>query len=300
MKQLRKRFIYFNMLVITCIMIFLTAIVVHSGRMTTSRIIMSILIVMVLVFIGSWLLSKMAITPIKAAWQKQIDFTADASHELRTPLSTIQTNLDVVLSNPTATVESQLKWLKNIEAESKRMSNLVANLLLLSRADADEEIISIEDLNLSSLLVDVISPYDTIVEQKGICMNMFIKEDVVIKGDQDRMRQLIVILLDNAIKYTDSGGEIDISLSCDKNKVYLEISDTGIGIEQEEIKNIFNRYYRGKKSRLSNPDGSGLGLAIAKLITKEHGGTILVKSQVGEGSVFTVSLPVQRSVSFSE
>ena len=292
MKQLRKRFIYFNMLVISCIMIFLTAIVVHSGRMTTRRIIMTILIVMVLVFVGSWLLSKMAITPIKAAWQKQIDFTADASHELRTPLTTIQTNLDVVLSNPSATVESQMKWLRNIEAENQRMSNLVANLLLLSRADADEEILNIGDVNLSRLLEELIASYDALLKQRGLFMNTSIEGEVLIKGDQDRMRQLVVILLDNAIKYTDSGGEIGISLFVDKNKVYLEISDTGMGIKQEEIENIFNRYYRGKKARQSNPDGSGLGLAIAKLIAYEHKGVISVKSQLEEGSVFMINLPV--------
>ena len=291
MKQLRRRFIYFNMLVMSCIMVILIAIVAHSGRMTTRRMIMTVLIVMVLVFIGSWLLSKMAITPIKAAWQKQIDFTADASHELRTPLTTIQMNLDVVLSNPEATVESQIKWLKNIEAENKRMSTLVANLLLLSRADADEEILSIDDLDLSSLLGELITSYDAVVKQRGIFMDAVIKEGVFIKGDHDRMRQLIVILLDNAVKYTEAGGSIDIDLSADKNKINLEISDTGMGIEQEEIERVFDRYYRGKKSRQKNPDGSGLGLAIAKLITKEHGGTIFVKSQLGEGSVFTISLP---------
>ena len=292
MKQLRKRFILFNMLVISCVIIVIALFFEFSGRSILSiNRISAILIGMVFVFIASLILSKAAIAPIKAAWKKQIDFSADASHELRTPLSVIQSNLDVVLSNPAESVESQMKWLKNIEIENKRMSILVADLLLLSRADSDEAIININDFDLSSLIAETITAYNIAAKQKDISVNASIENGIFFRGDADRTKQLFIILLDNAIKYTDAGGKIDIAISIGKNKIYLKISDTGIGIEQDEIDKIFHRFFRGKGSRQKNPDGCGMGLAIANLIAKEHGGNIAVNNQVGEGSCFTVSLP---------
>lgn len=291
MKHLRKRFIFFNILVISCIMVILAIFVGLSERSTLSanRMMLAILISIVLVFIGSWLLSKIALAPIKAAWQKQLDFTADASHELRTPLSIIQTNLDVVLCHPNATIKSQIKWLKNIEAENKRMSILVSNLLLLSRADTNEAIISMDNLNLSALLSEIITAYAPVAKQNKLILTSAIINGISIRGDSDKIKQLFIILLDNAIKYTAENGTISITLSQDG---IVEISDTGIGIEQDEIIQVFNRFYRGKHARLHNPDGSGLGLSIAKLIAEEHGGKISAQSKIGDGSIFKVTLPI--------
>lgn len=245
-----------------------------------------------LVFISSWLLSKIAIAPIKAAWQKQLDFTADASHELRTPLSTIQTNLDVVLSNPDATIESQMKWLENIKLENKRMSNLVSNLLLLSRADTNEAIINKEFLNLSALVSEVVMTYSTVTEHNDLALTSTVQETISMCGDKDRIKQLLVILIDNAIKYNTPNGTVNIILSRNESCATIEISDTGIGIESEDIKRVFDRFYRGKQARLYNSDGSGLGLSIAKLITEEHEGKITAKSQTGKGTTFKIIMPM--------
>ncbi len=282
------------MLIISCIMVILAIMVGFSERNTlqTSRMVLTVLVSIGLVFIGSWLLSKVALSPIKAAWQKQLDFTADASHELRTPLATIQTNLDVVMSNPATTVESQMKWLKNIEIENKRMSTLVSDLLFLSRADTDEITLEKKVFDLSLIFAEIIATYDAVIKQKGISLTSSITNGVIIKGDKDKIRQLLIILLDNAIKYNKDSGDLRISLFLNEDDVNIKISDTGIGINRGEMEKIFNRFYRGEKSRQKNPDGSGLGLAIAKMIATEHKGTIFVDSKIGEGSDFTVRLPL--------
>lgn len=268
--------------------------VIFSEQSTLSfnKWIITVLISMGLVFISSWLLSKVAIAPIKAAWQKQLDFTADASHELRTPLSTIQTNLDVVLSNPDATIESQMKWLENIKIENKRMSNLVSNLLLLSRADTNEATINKEFLNLSALVSEVVMTYSTVAEHNDLVLTSTVQETISMCGDKDRIKQLLVILIDNAIKYNTPNGTVNIILSRNESCATIEISDTGIGIESEDIKRVFDRFYRGKQARLYNSDGSGLGLSIAKLITEEHEGKITAKSQTGKGTTFKIIMPM--------
>lgn len=294
MKHIRKRFVIFNILVISSIMFIFAILVIFSEQSTLSfnKLIITVLISMGLVFISSWLLSKVAIAPIKAAWQKQLDFTADASHELRTPLSTIQTNLDVVLSNPDATIESQMKWLENIKIENKRMSNLVSNLLLLSRADTNEAIINKEFLNLSALVSEVVMTYSTVSEHNDLALTSTVQETISMCGDKDRIKQLLVILIDNAIKYNTPNGTVNIILSRNESCATIEISDTGIGIESEDIKRVFDRFYRGKQARLYNSDGSGLGLSIAKLITEEHEGKITAKSQTGKGTTFKIVMPM--------
>lgn len=295
MKHLRKRFIHFNILVISCILVIFAILVGFSKQSTLSvnKLILAVLISMGLVLISSWLLSTVAIAPIKAAWQKQLDFTADASHELRTPLSTIQTNLDVVLSNPKATIESQMKWLENIRIENKRMSALVSDLLLLSRADTNEAIINMDNLNLSALVLEVETTFNAVAEQNKLFFSSTVEEEIFIQGDKDRIRQLLVILIDNAIKYTASNGKVNISLFRNESYATIAICDTGVGMTPEEISRVFDRFYRGKQSRLYNTGGSGLGLSIAKIIAEEHGGKITAESQIGKGSTFKVSFPIQ-------
>lgn len=294
MKHLRKRFIVFNIIVISSIMFIFTILVSLSKQSTLSlnKLYLTIGVIVGLVFISSWILSKIAIAPIKAAWQKQLDFTADASHELRTPLTTIQTNLDLVLSAPKATVESQKKWLENIRIENNRMNILVSNLLLLSRADTNEAIIKFDNLNLSSLVSEVIQTYCSVAEQYHLTLTSTIEEKIMIRGDKDRLKQLLIILIDNAIKYNTPDGKINITATVFEGYAKIKVSDTGIGLTTEEAMRVFERFYRGKQSRIYNSDGSGLGLAIAKLIAEEHGGQILVESQYQKGSVFKILIPI--------
>lgn len=292
LKSLRRRFIGFSVLVISSILMIL-ALVVYLGPTSVSvrQVLTSILIAVLMVIAGSYLLSKAAIRPIKNAWQKQLDFTADASHELRTPLAVIQTNLELVMDNPEATVQSQMKWLKNIEAENRRMAQLVNDLLTLSRADTDQQTMEKELLMLDEAVLEALIPLKPLARQKEIELCIDIKQPAVFYGDRKRLMQLVVILVDNAIKYTKASGSAAVSLQQGKRELVLSVTDSGCGMEAEHLSQIFDRFYRVNQTRSLNQDGSGLGLSIADWIVREHGGSIKAESVVDSGTVFTVLLP---------
>jgi len=292
--HLRKRFIRFNLLVISSIALIIgLAMFIGSPRNNLSsphRYISSILLVILLVYIGSLILSKVAIRPIQAAWQKQLDFTADASHELRTPITVIQTNLEVVMDNPEETIASQMKWLKNIEAENQRMGQLVADLLTLSRSDTDQQALELQPFVLKDAILEALTPFEPIANEKKIKLHVNLIDAFTFHGDRNRIKQLCVILVDNALQYTDAG-TVTVSLTQNEKETTLMVSDTGYGIAPEHLDNIFDRFYRVEKTRTFNQEGSGLGLAIAKWIIQEHGGTVKVESQLGVGTTFVVQLP---------
>jgi signal transduction histidine kinase len=237
------------------------------------------------------LLSKKAVRPVEKAWQKQLDFTADASHELRTPIAVIQTNLELVIDSPKETIESQMKWLKNIEAENKRMAKLVEDLLILSRVDTDQQALEIETFMLDEVVLEVLAPFEPIASGKNIELEVHVNDKIAFSGDRKRIKQLFVILVDNALNYTDSTGAVTVSLDHSEKEITLTVSDTGHGIESEHLDKIFDRFYRVTKTRKLNQDGSGLGLSIAKWIVQEHGGTIGVTSTLSVGTTFTARLP---------
>lgn len=141
-------------------------------------------------------------------------------------------------------------------------------------------------------MTEVVKIYNVLAEQNQLTFSSDIQENIYLLGDKDRLKQLLVILIDNAVKYTLKNGKINILLFRNESYATIEISDTGIGMTQEEVMRVFDRFYRGRQSRIHNADGSGLGLSIAKLITEEHKGKITAKSLTGKGSVFKVSFPV--------
>ncbi|MBA9084874.1 signal transduction histidine kinase [Fontibacillus solani] len=254
-----------------------------------------ILLILLLVFMGSLFISGKALIPVTKAWEKQINFTADASHELRTPLAVIQTNLEIVLGNSNESVESQRKWLDHIMIENTRLTNLVNDLLTLSRADSSEHTLSKNLMLLDTVLLEAIIPFESQAMSKGIDLLYDLEPEIYFWGDSNRLKQLIVILIDNALQYTNRSGRIHVHLIKKDKGVELSVSDTGVGIAEEHMDKIFDRFYRGDKARVRNGGGSGLGLAIAKWIVEEHNGFIRVKSILGEGSVFSVHLPIVES-----
>ena len=294
-KNLRKRFILFNVLVISSILVIISLLVYLGPTSTLSiqKLAATILISIGMVFAGSWLLSKLAIMPVKLAWQKQLDFTADASHELRTPIAVIRTNLELVMDSPKKTVESQMKWLQNIEAENRRMAKLVDDLLTLSRADTNQQVLEMTDFMLDETISKALIPFTPVAKQKNIALEARLNSQTTFYGDRRRMEQLVVILVDNALKYMDGSGKVYISLMQYEKGVKLEVSDTGSGMEPEHLAKIFDRFYRVVNNRKQNQDGSGLGLSIAKWIVQEHRGTIRVESKPGVGTTFAIILPVQ-------
>ncbi|HOV27057.1 MAG TPA: HAMP domain-containing sensor histidine kinase [Pseudobacteroides sp.] len=258
-------------------------------------IIISIGIFTVIVtFISSFFTANKALIPIKKSWQRQKDFVADASHELRTPLAVVQTNLELVMSNKEDTIESQLCWLDNIKAENARMTNLVNDLLFIARSDSNEAQIEMSNFPLDIVCKETIMSFRLLCENKNIEIFEDIKPDVNFYGNEARIKQLITILADNAIKYTPPGGYIKISLRQLDTSVQIVVSDTGIGIPQEHQSKIFERFYRVDSSRSSESGGSGLGLSIAKIIVNEHNGHINVTSAPNRGSQFSVTLPLKR------
>lgn len=236
----------------------------------------------------SYVFTGQAIKPIKETWIRQKEFVADASHELRTPLTVIQTNLDVVLSDDEGTVEENEMWLGNAYSETRVMAKLIDELLILAKADANEEKLDISEFSFSEVVENVCQNMEIIAKKKNVEFQFNLEEDVVIKADYDKIRRLVVILVDNAVKYTEKG-KVTVSLYTDKNKKVFTVEDTGIGICKKDIDRIFDRFYRADKAR-HREGGTGLGLSIAKWIADVHKYSLTVESEVNVGSKFTVRM----------
>lgn len=295
-KKLRIRFILFNMLVISAVMILL-AIAIFLGSdssISLHRLLITTGICLILVFFVSVLLAKIALNPIQEAWQRQLDFTADASHELRTPLAVMQTNLEIVLDNKEEIVSNQMTWLNNVMYENKRMVTLVDDLLTLSRADTNEQMLNIEKFDFPQTIEQTIEPYYSMGEKQEveIAFNNKLENELDFYGDRKRIKQLVIILIDNALKYMNRSGKITVEVDLKGNLIELQVKDTGEGIEKDELKKVFDRFYRVDKASSRNKGGSGLGLAIAKWIVEGHKGIIEVKSEIGKGTDFKIKLPM--------
>ncbi len=241
----------------------------------------------------SWYLAGKSIKPVMESWNKQKEFIADASHELRTPLTVIQTNLDAAMCDDSGTIGENRMWLDNAYSETEVMSKLVEELLMLAKIDANQVTLRSDDMDFTNICSRTVDKFAEKFKIRGISIHKNLEEGVVISGDQLKLTQMLSILTDNAIKYTDDSGEYSISLKKEKNKAVLEISDSGVGISEEDIERIFDRFYRADKSRHREEGGTGLGLSIAKWIVESHRGTISVVSKVNEGTTFTVELPIK-------
>jgi len=237
----------------------------------------------------SFLFTGQALKPVKDAWTRQKEFVADASHELRTPLTVIQTNLDVVLSDDEGTVEDNEIWLDNAYSETRVMAKLIDQLLILAKADTNEERLDVSEFSLSEVVENVYQNMEIIAKNKGLDFQLNLKEDIKIKADYDKMRRLVVILVDNAVKYTEKG-KVTVSLYTDKNKrkVFI-VEDTGIGIAKKDLDRIFDRFYRADKAR-HREGGTGLGLSIAKWIADIHKYSLTVESTMNVGTKFTLKM----------
>jgi len=243
---------------------------------------MAILLAISFVFTGQ------ALKPIKETWIRQKEFVADASHELRTPLTVIQTSLDVVLSDEEGTVEENEMWLGNAYSETRVMAKLIDELLILAKADANEEKLDISEFSFSEVVENVCRNMEIIAHKKNVDFLLNLEEDVLIKADYDKIRRLVVILVDNAVKYTEKG-KVTVSLFTDKNKKVFTVEDTGIGIAKKDMDRIFDRFYRADKAR-HREGGTGLGLSIAKWIADVHKFSLTVESTVNVGSKFTLRM----------
>ena len=227
-----------------------------------------------------------AIEPIAEAWNKQKRFVADASHELKTPLTIINANMDVLGLDAGLEKEDQV-WFDIIRQELGRMSNLVADLLYLAKAE-DEKNSEPVPFDLSSVCNDAGAAMETLIYEKGVNFDQSICPDVYVKGNEEKIRQALMILLDNAVKYTDPQGDISFMLKKRKGEALLQVKNTG-NISPEDLPRIFDRFYRVDPSRSKETGGSGLGLSIAKAAVERSGGILSAQSYGGE-TVFTISM----------
>jgi two-component system, OmpR family, sensor kinase len=223
--------------------------------------------------------------------QQQQRFVADASHELRAPLAAILGNLEILRRYPQMPPEQRDESLAGAEREATRLSRLVADLLTLAKSDAGV-VLKLELIALDDLVQEAVQ--DTTRYGLKHQLEMQIAQHVQVRGDRDFLKQLLLILLDNAIKYTPEGGKITVSLRFQKEYALLDIKDTGIGMTQEDVTHVFERFYRADPARQRDPGGTGLGLAIAQWIVMKHEGEMQLESTLGKGTTVSVYLPSEQ------
>ena len=229
----------------------------------------------VIIFLVSRILSLWIAKPVAESFEKQKQFIADASHELKTPLAVIIASADALESNP-----SETKWLENIKSESDRMNRLIADLLDLAKSEEVDDKSQFTEGNLSKTVEKATLTFEGVMFEKGVALKDDIEQDIMLNMNKYRIIQLMSILLDNAVKHSDTGGEIKVSLKKDKD-IVLKVTNKGEGIPKGEEEKIFERFYRADESRNRNENRYGLGLAIAKNICLSHGGEISAKSENG-------------------
>jgi signal transduction histidine kinase len=228
---------------------------------------------------------------LERAFKRQKQFTSDASHELRAPLAVIEAESTLALQKERPAADYQ-QSLETISQESRQMSSLIDQLLTLARADAGKEQWNFTEVNMGKLISSLSTDVEVLCQERGLSFQPGQIQDLMVKGDEARLRELFMDLLDNAIRYTPAPGTVSVSLRPEGQMAVALITDTGIGIPGEDIPFIFERFYRVDKSRSRAEGGTGLGLAISKHIAEAHGGRIEVKSEIGVGSTFSVWLPL--------
>lgn len=239
-------------------------------------------------------LAGRALVPIRVSWDKQQQFVADASHELRTPLAVIQSQAELLFRHPERTIEQESEKISNVYKETRRMNKLVSDLLTLARSDSNQMEIERKPLQLDALLADVSWQFAQMAELRDIELTTKLQPGIGIEADEARLRQLLVILLDNALKYTGAEGKVHVSCSRTSHGAEFVVEDTGEGIAREDLPFVFDRFFRGDKVRTSSDGGTGLGLSIAQWIVEAHHGKIRVDSTPGRGTSFTVFLPAKK------
>jgi heavy metal sensor kinase len=227
---------------------------------------------------------------LQRAFTRQRQFTADASHELRTPLSVIEAEATLALRRERRP-EDYRDALATIAEEVTGMDRLIDQLLSLARADEGGGRLVVEPVDLAALAVDVTGEMRLIGEERGVAVRSATDRSLIVRGDSGQLRRLVVNLVENAVRYTDAGGAVDVSVRLVDNKAVLTVGDTGIGISPDHISHIFERFYRVAPARSRSDGGAGLGLALCKAIVDAHGGSIEIESKVGVGTIFTVHLP---------
>lgn len=253
--------------------------------------IVSVIAILILALVVSFWASRFVIKAIMEAFEKQTNFVSDASHELRTPLAIIQSKLENILSHSDKTVMDVSDDLAVSLNEVIRLSKLTNNLLTLSRSDREKLDLDLQETDVYNLVMQTAEPFVEIGAMSGKLID-FDCEHIIANIDKDKINQVLVILLDNALRYTDEGDKITVHLSKVKDELYLSVKDTGIGISEETKAHMFDRFYREDKARNRDTGGRGLGLAIAKALVSICGGKISADHNNPKGTIMSITIPL--------
>ncbi len=271
-----------------------TSISEHQYEQTMNLLLRSLIIVALLGILGSAAVSLAlvgrALRPIRAAMQRQRDFVADAAHELRTPLAIQRTVAEIGMAEPTT--EELQSSVAQMLGENRHLTRLVEDLSLLARTDTGVVAIERKPVDLSTLVAQTAEEIGYLAADRGITLDAHVEEGVTVSGDILRLRQLLLILLDNALKHTPEDGVASVRLDAHGGRARMEVADSGPGIRPEDVPHIFDRFYRADQARTG--EGTGLGLAIARWIVGAHAGQITAGNVSPHGAVFTVTLPLAR------
>ena len=243
----------------------------------------------------SVILANISIKPVDKSLQQQQQLVADVSHELKTPISVISTNADLILSHPDSTIKEEEKWLNYIKDETNRMTDLINSMLYLAKSDENDANTPLSTFDLSNALYEVALPFESICFEKSKTLNIDVQDNIYIKGDETSIKQLFVILFDNALKYSNPNGKIKVELIEHNDKGIISVFNTGEPIPKESIPHLFERFYRVDTARSRESGGSGLGLAIAKRIIEQNEASISVLSNYENGTVFTCTFKLEKT-----
>lgn len=256
----------------------------------TNMLVLGTSILIAIALIVSYALSKRVMKPIVENYRKQTEFVQNASHELRTPLTIIQAGQELLLRDPNSKIIDNSESINQTLKETRRMTKLIKELMDLARADSNKIKIEKVETDINKLIEEIVLPYEEYASMQQKEIDLDLSYNKLIKIDRNKINQLMVILLDNAIKYTNNGDKIVIKTYPKDGKLNIEVQDTGIGISEEDIPHIFDRFYRADKSHSKKIEGTGLGLSIASTIVEMHNGTIKVKNNEPKGTIFIVKL----------
>lgn len=264
---------------------------VNSLNRVRNSIIASLIILIIIAVLLSAYLASKVIKPVREAYEKQVYFVQDASHEMRTPLAVIKGKLELLAHSWGDTIDDHFEHISKMMSEVRGLEKLNSDLLLLSKEDLDLSV-NITEFKLNDLINDLSEFYLDLAEIKEKTFKVIKpEEDISVQWDYNKMKRAIVILIENAFKYTGENGEITLNVEDINKYIKISVMDNGIGIKEEEQKRIFDRFYRSEAVRGQNISGTGIGLSLLKSISKNFGIKLKVNSEYGVGSEFTLMIP---------
>ena len=263
---------------------------INSLRKLTSALMIAILIAIISTYYIGLYLTKKALIPIETAWNNQTQFVQDASHELRTPIAIIQSKLETMLQSPNNTINEEVENIADAMKETRRVRKMISDLLSLTKEDAVVQV-NIEEIDIKELIQEIGNDYEDIAQVKNRKFSYILNlQDSKINTDKQKLRQIILILLDNAFKYTKEEDIINIVTKENNKNIEISVIDSGIGISKEDINDVFKRFYRSEDVRSKDIDGSGIGLSIAKMLANNIDAQITVESVPTKQTQFSIIL----------